>query len=57
MPLILDIFNQLSKVVYFMKFHLRLGYWQAQIAEGDESKSTCDVVRLLRIYSDNFWAH
>jgi hypothetical protein len=41
MPLIFDIFNQLSKVVYFTKFNLRLGYWQAQIAEGDESKSTC----------------
>ncbi|GJS50693.1 putative nucleotidyltransferase, ribonuclease H [Tanacetum coccineum] len=40
-PLIADLFDQLGKVRYFTKLHLRLGYYQVRIAEGDEAKTTC----------------
>ena len=40
-PLIVDLFDQLGKVKYFLKLDLRLGYWHVHIAEGDEAKTTC----------------
>ena len=40
-PLIQDLFDRLSKAVYFTKLDLRLGYWQVRIAKGDEPKTTC----------------
>ena len=40
-PLIQDLFDRLSKVVYFTKLNLRLGYWQVRIVEGGEPKTTC----------------
>ena len=40
-PLIQDLFEKLSKAVYFTKLDLRSGYWQERIDEGDEPKTTC----------------
>lgn len=40
-PLVADLFDQLSKATYFTKLDLRSGYWQVRIAEGDEGKTTC----------------
>lgn len=44
-PLIADLFDQLSHARYFTKLDLRSGYYQVRIAEGDEPKTTC-VTRL-----------
>lgn len=41
MPLIQDLFDQLSKAAYFSKLELCLGYWQVKIMEDDEAKTTC----------------
>ena len=38
--LIVDLFDQLGRVRYFMKLGLRLGYYQVRNAEGDELKTT-----------------
>ena len=40
-PLIADLFDRLGQVRYFTKFDLCSGYYQMQIAEGDESKTAC----------------
>ncbi|XP_054818995.1 uncharacterized protein LOC129318287 [Prosopis cineraria] len=40
-PLIADLFDRLGKAKYFSKLHLRSGYHQVRIAEGDEPKTTC----------------
>ncbi|GJW79944.1 putative nucleotidyltransferase, ribonuclease H [Tanacetum coccineum] len=40
-PLIADLFDQLGKAGYFTKLDLRSRYYQVQIAEGDEAKTTC----------------
>ena len=40
-PLIQDLFDKLTKAVYFTKLDLGSGYWQVRIAEGDEPKTTC----------------
>jgi hypothetical protein len=39
-PLIKDLFDQLSKAAYISKLDLRSGYWQVRIVEGDEPKTT-----------------
>lgn len=40
-PLIADLFGWMSKATYFTKLELLSGYWQVQIAEGDEPKTIC----------------
>ena len=40
-PLIQDLFDKLTKAVYFTKLDLGSGYWQVRIAKGDEPKTTC----------------
>ncbi|KAK4397333.1 RNA-directed DNA polymerase [Sesamum angolense] len=39
-PLVVDCFDRLSRAKYFTKIDLRLGYWQVQIKESDEAKTT-----------------
>jgi hypothetical protein len=39
-PLIQDLFDQLSKAAYFSKLDIRSGYWHVCITEGDEPKTT-----------------
>jgi hypothetical protein len=36
-----NLFNQLSGTKMFNRIDLRLGYYQIQIAKGDEEKTTC----------------
>ncbi|KAJ7971607.1 Retrotransposon protein, putative, Ty3-gypsy subclass [Quillaja saponaria] len=40
-PLIADLFDQLSGAKYFTKLDVRSGYYQVRIAEGDKPKTTC----------------
>ncbi|XP_062107132.1 uncharacterized protein LOC133818349 [Humulus lupulus] len=40
-PLIADLFDQLSRAKYVTKLDLRSGYYQVRIADGDEPKTTC----------------
>ena len=40
-PLIADLFDQLSSARYFTKLDLRSGYYQVRIAKGDEPKTAC----------------
>lgn len=40
-PLIADLFDQLSRAKYFTKLDLRSGYYQVRVKEGDEPKTTC----------------
>ena len=40
-PLAAKLFDILAKAWYFTKLNLRSGYWQVQVAEGDEAKTTC----------------
>ena len=39
-PLIQDLFNQLSTACYFTKLDLRLGYYQVRIVDEDVAKTT-----------------
>lgn len=39
-PLVADCFDRLSWAKYYTKIDLRSGYWQVQIKEGDEAKTT-----------------
>ena len=41
MPLAMELFDRLSKAEYFTKLDLRSGYWQVNVSEGDEYKTTC----------------
>ena len=41
MLLAVKLFNRLGKAKYFTKLDLRSGYWQVQVAEGDEAKTAC----------------
>ena len=36
-----NLFDRLSKAVFFMKLDLSSGYWQVRIAKGDEAKIAC----------------
>ena len=40
-PLVRDLFDRHCKATYFTKLDLRSGYWQVQIVERDEAKTTC----------------
>ena len=40
-PLAAELFDRLSKVEYFTKLDLLLGYWQVSVAKGDKAKTTC----------------
>ncbi|KAE8676551.1 hypothetical protein F3Y22_tig00111584pilonHSYRG00153 [Hibiscus syriacus] len=40
-PLIVDLFDQLSNAKYFTKLDIRSGYHQVRVAEGDEPKTAC----------------
>jgi len=40
-PLIQDLMDRLSGASIFTKLDLRSGYWQVQVADGDEHKTTC----------------
>ena len=40
-PLIVELFDQLGRVRYFVKLGLSLGYYQVRIVEGDELKTMC----------------
>ena len=40
-PLAAKLFDSLAKARYFINLDLRSGYWQVQIREGDEEKTTC----------------
>ena len=40
-PLAAELCDRFSKTTYFTKLDLQSGYWQVQIAEGDEGKTTC----------------
>ncbi|KAE8665117.1 cytochrome P450 78A7-like [Hibiscus syriacus] len=40
-PLIADLFDQLGGARWFTKLDLRFGYYQVQIAKGDEPKTAC----------------
>nr|CAN79052.1 hypothetical protein VITISV_000905 [Vitis vinifera] len=40
-PLIIDLFDQLSRAKYFTKLDLRSGNYQVRIAEGDKPKTIC----------------
>nr|CAD1821357.1 unnamed protein product [Ananas comosus var. bracteatus] len=42
-PLVADLFDQLEKAKYFTKLDLCSGYYQVQIVEGDEEKTTCTM--------------
>ncbi|KAE8690049.1 hypothetical protein F3Y22_tig00110929pilonHSYRG00045 [Hibiscus syriacus] len=49
-PLIADLFDQLSNAKYFTKLDLRSGYHQVRVAEVDEPKTTC----VFHDYLDKF---
>ena len=38
-PLVVNLFDRLTKVEYFTKLDLQSGYQQVRIAKGDESKT------------------
>ena len=40
-PLIVDLFERLGQDKYFTKMDIRKGYYQVQIADGDEQKTAC----------------
>ena len=40
-PLIVDLFERLGQAKYFTKMDIRKGYYQVQIADGDEQKTAC----------------
>ena len=40
-PLVVELFDRLVKVLYFTKLYMRSGYWKVWITEGDEGKTTC----------------
>ena len=42
-PLIVELFDQLGRVRYFVKLGLSLGYYQVRIVERDELKTTCVI--------------
>ncbi|GJT90847.1 hypothetical protein Tco_1079692 [Tanacetum coccineum] len=48
---LMDLFDQLGKARYFTKLDLRSRYYQVQIAEGDEAKTTC-VTRCSKVLRD-----
>ena len=39
-PNVIDLFDQLSKDSYFTKLDLKSDYWQVQVADDDETKTT-----------------
>jgi hypothetical protein len=41
LPRIDDLFDRLSRAKVFSRIDLRSGYYQIQVAEGDEEKTTC----------------
>ncbi|KAL0345857.1 UNVERIFIED_CONTAM: RNA-directed DNA polymerase [Sesamum radiatum] len=40
-PNAMDLFDKLMKAKYYTKIDLRSGYWQVNVAKGDEPKTTC----------------
>ena len=57
-PLVVELFNRLSRATYFTELNLRSGYWQVQIVEGDEGKNClCNLVWSILVSNNVVWAN
>ena len=57
-PLVVELFNRLTRATYFTELNLRSGYWQVQIVEGDEGKNyLCNLVWSIRVSNNVVWAN